>query len=159
MNNSFSNLLAKQLHDVYFGGNWTSVNVQKTLEDVDWIQATTRIESLNTIAVLVNHINYYIGGVVDVLIGKPLLIKDKYSFEHPPINNQEDWLKFISNGYHQVHEFISEIEKLTDDQIKVDFIEPKYGTWFRNLSGIIEHCHYHLGQIVIIKKLVSQGLH
>lgn len=154
--NSFSKLIAKQLHDVYFGGNWTSVNVQKTLENVDWIQATTKIDSFNTIAILVNHMNYYISGVKDVLLGNPLTIKDEFSFNHPPINNQEDWVKFVKNAYHQVREFISEIEKLTDEQIKADFIEPKYGTWLRNLSGITEHCHYHLGQMVIIKKLYSQ---
>jgi len=33
----------------------------------------------------------------------------------------------------------------------------KYGNYFRNIVGVIEHIHYHLGQIVLIKKiLVSQ---
>ena len=33
----------------------------------------------------------------------------------------------------------------------------KYGNYFRNLTGIIEHLHYHLGQIVLIKKLIAEG--
>ena len=31
----------------------------------------------------------------------------------------------------------------------------KYGTYYRNFHGLIEHAHYHLGQIVLIKKLVA----
>jgi hypothetical protein len=28
----------------------------------------------------------------------------------------------------------------------------KYGNYYRNIHGIIEHIHYHLGQIVLIEK-------
>ena len=36
------------------------------------------------------------------------------------------------------------------------FADEKYGHYYRNLHGIIEHTHYHLGQIVLIKKLLQQ---
>lgn len=44
--------------EVYFGGNWTSVNMEETLADVNWQEATTQVHSFNTIASLVYHINY-----------------------------------------------------------------------------------------------------
>jgi hypothetical protein len=50
--------IAKQFRDLHFGGNWTSVNLKETLADVDWLEATTKIYSLNTIATLVYHTNY-----------------------------------------------------------------------------------------------------
>lgn len=52
--------IAKQFRQVYFGGNWTSVNFKETLSDVDWKQATAKIHSFNTIAMLVFHTNYYV---------------------------------------------------------------------------------------------------
>ncbi len=38
-----------------------------------------------------------------------------------------------------------------------DFADAKYGNCYRNLQGIIEHCHYHLGQVVVVKKLVAEA--
>ncbi|MEJ7829346.1 MAG: hypothetical protein WKF91_14145 [Segetibacter sp.] len=34
--------IAKQFRDVYFGGNWTSVNLKENLADVTWQQAITQ---------------------------------------------------------------------------------------------------------------------
>ncbi|HAI83731.1 MAG TPA: DUF1572 domain-containing protein, partial [Chitinophagaceae bacterium] len=28
------------------------------------------------------------------------------------------------------------------------------GTYYRNILGLIEHTHYHLGQIALIKKII-----
>jgi len=49
--------IAKQFRDVYFGGNWTSVNLKENLADVTWQQATTKVYSANTIAALVYRIS------------------------------------------------------------------------------------------------------
>ena len=38
------------------------------------------------------------------------------------------------------------------------FGDGKYGDYFRNIQGVIEHAHYHLGQIVLVKKLIRQGV-
>jgi len=48
------------------------------------------------------------------------------------------------------------IEQLPETKLGETFSDEKYGTYYRNLHGIIEHNHYHVGQIVIIKKLLLQ---
>jgi len=48
------------------------------------------------------------------------------------------------------------IEQLPESQLWVTFSQEKYGNYYRNLHGIIEHIHYHLGQIVLIKKIILQ---
>jgi len=48
------------------------------------------------------------------------------------------------------------LEKLPDSKLWEDFSESKYGMYHRNMLGVIEHCHYHLGQIVLIKKILLQ---
>jgi len=46
------------------------------------------------------------------------------------------------------------IEKFPDEKLDDPFANDKYGTYYRNMAGIIEHTHYHLGQIAIIKKML-----
>jgi hypothetical protein len=45
---------------------------------------------------------------------------------------------------------------MPDAKLTEYFSEEKYGNWYRNLHGIIEHAHYHLGQIVLLKKLIRE---
>jgi len=149
--------IAKHLRDVHFGGNWTAVNLKDSLAGVDWQQATTKVHSFNTIAVLVYHMNYYIGVVMKVLQGEPLNASDKYSFDLPPIQSQEDWEKLLDKTWTEAENFALLVEQLPESRLWEDFSENKYGNYYRNLHGIIEHVHYHLGQIVLIKKLLPQA--
>jgi len=45
---------------------------------------------------------------------------------------------------------------MPDSKINEVFVNEKYGTYLRNIDGMIEHCYYHLGQITLIKKLLQQ---
>ena len=146
--------IAKHFHDVHFGGNWTWSNMKEQLSDVTWQEAITRIENLNTIATLAFHINYFIEAQIQVLKGGPLDAKDELSFAHPPINSQEDWDNFLYKIWRDAEELKMLIERLPDSVLNETFVESKYGTFYRNLTGMIEHTHYHLGQIAVIKKLV-----
>jgi hypothetical protein len=149
--------IAKHFRDVHFGGNWTSVNLKAALADVTWQQATTNVDSLNTIAVLVFHMNYYVSAVLKVLQGNSLDAHDKFSFDLPPIRSREDWDNLLEKTWKDAENFSALIEQLPESKFGETFEEEKYGTYYRNLHGIIEHCHYHLGQIVLIKKLLSQA--
>jgi hypothetical protein len=146
--------IAKYLREVYFGGNWTSSNFKTALEGVTWQQAVTKVQSFNTIAILVYHTTYYISGVLKVLQGEELKLKDEYSFNLPLIQSEEEWQQLLQQTWSDVETFATLIEQLPDDILMKDFVDSKYGNYYRNLVGIIEHCHYHLGQIVIIKKLL-----
>ena len=148
--------IAKLFRDLYYGGNWTSVNVKGTLVNVSWQQATTKVYSFNTIAVLVYHINYYVSVVTKALKKEPLNAHDKYSFDLPPIQSQEDWEKLLSKMWTDAENFAILIEQLPESKLGETFFDEKYGNYYRNLHGIIEHTHYHLGQIVLIKKILLQ---
>jgi hypothetical protein len=80
--------LAKHLHDVYFGGNWTVSNLKDQLSDVGWEQAITKVADINTIATLTYHIHYFVKVLNQVLEGGPLEGNDKFSFSHPPIASE-----------------------------------------------------------------------
>lgn len=153
---NLSEQIAKHFRDVYFGGNWTSVNLKESLADVTWQQATTQVYSFNTIATLVYHMNYFVSAVLEVLEGRPLNAHDKYSFDHPPIQSKEDWENFLGQRWADAEKFASLVEQLPESKLWEDFSDKKYGNYYRNIHGIIEHVHYHMGQIVIIKKILQQ---
>jgi uncharacterized damage-inducible protein DinB len=157
LNNNLTGQIAKHFREIYFGGNWTSSNLKDHLAGVTWQQAATQVYSFNTIATLVFHMNYYVSAVLKVLQGKPLDASDKYSFDHAPIVSQEDWEKLLDKTWSDAENFASLVEELPESKLWEDFSDEKYGNYYRNIHGIIEHNHYHLGQIVLIKKMLLQA--
>jgi uncharacterized damage-inducible protein DinB len=147
--------IAKHLREIHFGVNWTWSNLKDNLADVSWQQATTKVHDFNTIAALVYHINYFVAAVLKVLQGGPLDAKDIYSFDHPPIQSQEDWQKLLDKTWADAENAAKLIEQMPEENLWETFSEEKYGNYYRNLHGIIEHSHYHLGQIVLIKKILQ----
>lgn len=152
---SISSQIAKHVREIYFGGNWTTSNLKDQLSDVSREEAVYTYDSLNSIATLVYHITYYIPRVTKVLEGEPLVAKDDESWECPPIKSENEWESLLFQIWSDAENFADLIESIPDEKLSHDFHDAKYGTYFRNLIGIIEHLHYHLGQIVILKKLIK----
>lgn len=148
--------LAKRFREVILNGTWiANTNYKDQLAGLDWKTAATPVGSLNTIALLAQHIHYYINGVKNVLKGGDLEIRDKYSFDFPPTGSQEEWDSFLRRFFTDAEEFASLLEQLPEEKLREAFVDEKYGTYQRNIDGMIEHSYYHLGQIVLIKKLLS----
>ncbi|POY39045.1 DUF1572 domain-containing protein [Solitalea longa] len=151
--------IAQHFKSVYFGGNWTSVNFKESLADVTWEQATTKIYAFNTIAALVFHTNYYVSAIIEVLQGKPLNAHDKFSFDLAPITSEQDWENLLNKSFTEAERLTKLIEQLPENKLWEPFSDEKYGNYYRNIHGLIEHCHYHLGQIVLIKKIILLNSH
>jgi uncharacterized damage-inducible protein DinB len=149
--------IANQFRQVYFGGNWTASNLRDNLKDITLEQALTTVEDCNTIAVLVYHIHYYVRAISGVLKGQPLEAKDQYSFDLPPLETEAEWQQMLQAYWEEAEAFAQLIEQVPDSRLEEVFVLEKYGTYFRNLTGVIEHTHYHLGQIVILRKMVQRG--
>ena len=143
--------IAKHLRDIHFGGNWTASNLKDKLADVTWQQATEPVGSFHTIAALVYHMNYFVSATLKVFQGGPLDAKDKYSFDHPPIASRQDWEGLLQKTWSDAENLAVAIEQMPEGQLWEDFVDEKYGNYYRCIHGPIEHCHYHLGQIALLK--------
>ncbi len=152
---TITNLIAKHCKEAYFGGNWSTVYFEAALADVDWQTATIKVDGYNTIATLAHHITYYTVPITKVLQGMPLVASDAASFATPSITNDVVWKQFLQDALSQASVLVTAIEDLNDDILFNDFAHEKYGNYYRNLHGYIEHTHYHLGQIVILKKMIA----
>ncbi|CAD7804804.1 hypothetical protein CHRY9390_01276 [Chryseobacterium aquaeductus] len=150
-----SSQLAKRFREVMLDGLWiANTNFKDQLSDVTWGQAITKIADLNTIAMLTFHIDYYIAGILNVFEGGELEIKDKFSFDLPPIESQEQWEELLSKLWRDSEKFAALLEQMSDSKMNEVFVDEKYGTYLRNIDGMIEHAYYHLGQIALIKKMI-----
>ena len=125
--------IANRFREVILNGTWiANTNFKDQLADLDWQIAIKKIDLLNTIADLAQHIHYYISGILNVFNGRTLDIKDQFSFNFPPIESQEQWNLFLNRFWNDAEEFARKVE------------------------AMIEHSYYHLGQIVLIKKMLLQ---
>ncbi|MNU17076.1 DinB superfamily protein [compost metagenome] len=152
---SVSKQLAQHLRDVHFGKNWSWSNLKDALDGLSWQEAQVSVQGLNSIALLTVHITYYVKVIYKVLEGGPLEGNDQDSFMLPDIKGQSDWNALQEQIWQQAELTASAIEKMDDVQLDEIFSAAKYGTSFRNIAGMIEHMHYHLGQIVLIRKLLA----
>ena len=149
-------LLAMRLQEVLLDGYWVAnTNYKDLLGKITVKEATTRIGNLNTIAALTFHVNYYLGGLLNALQHGTLDIHDKYSFDLLPLRSEKDWQNLVNVLLDNASQFVNEVEQLPDEKMDQPFVKEKYGTWQRNLEGVVEHAYYHLGQISLIRKLVT----
>lgn len=147
--------IANRFREVILNGKWiANTNFKDQVSDLSWEQATQKVGSFNTIAALVFHIDYYTAGVMRVLEGKPLDIRDKYSFNVPSIASKEEWEKLTNQLWMDAERFAELLELMPDEKLDEAFVDEKYGNYRRNIEGMIEHSYYHLGQIVLIKKMI-----
>ena len=151
-----SQQLAKRFREVMLDGKWiANTNVKDQLVQTDWELALKQVGNHNSIAALTYHIGYYIEGVLQVLKGGELEIRDKYSFDLPPIESQADWDALLNKLWYHSEEFAQYVEQLPVSQLEEVFVQEKYGTYRRNIEGMIEHGYYHLGQITLLRKLIN----
>jgi hypothetical protein len=150
--------LASRIREVFLNGLWiANTNYKEQIQSLNWQQATQKIANLNSIAALIFHINYYLVGLLNAFDNGKLEISDKFSFDSPPINSEEDWNKLVNDFLINSENFASAIEQMDDCKFDQAFIREEYGTYLRNIEGVLEHSYYHLGQISLIKKMMEQN--
>lgn len=154
MNNPIK--LANRFREVILNGTWiANTNFKNELNNLDLKTANSKFQNLNTISILAQHIHYYINGIKNVFLGGNLEIRDQFSYDFPEISSQEEWEKFLSKFWSDSEEFAKLIEQMNEEKLNDSFVDEKYGTFLRNIDGMIEHSYYHLAQIVLIKKIMK----
>lgn len=149
--------IADRFREVFLDGTWVAnTNYKKQLNNITWHQAIKKVNSLNSIAVLTFHINYYVAGVLHFFEEGKLEIKDKYSFLASEIVSKDDWISLKNNLFENAEKFANYIEQLSNEELDSVFVDEKYGSYYRNIEGMIEHSYYHLGQISLINKIIIE---
>jgi len=149
--------IANRLREVLLNGKWiANTNFKDQIVSVSWKQAIQQIQHLNTIALLTFHVNYYLGGVLNFFNTGKLEISDKYSFDLPEIKSEADWTKLVNEFISNAETVANRVEQMNENLLDQPFADEKYGSYERNIEGLIEHSYYHLGQVSLIRKMITQ---
>lgn len=146
--------IAHHLVEVHRGGNWTDVSISGILEDINWIQAQTVTPfSPNSIAMLLHHISYW--NRIVALRGQNTEpeINEQNGMDVPLLTNEADWEELKKDNIHSAEELATIIEGYDMGSL-YNPILPGHSSAYKNFQGQVEHVHYHLGQIVMIKKYI-----
>ena len=156
---SVSEAIAQHLLDIHFGENWTDSWITQTLQDVSRKEAVqVTAGSVNTIAALLYHITFYNRVIEQRLKGTDPYINEANGFDLPALHSDEDWEALKADNLQSAKDLAILIKGLPDTQLQQSMLNiPGSGSYYRQLHGVIEHAHYHLGQIVILKNLIRKA--
>ncbi|WP_313515084.1 DUF1572 domain-containing protein [Sphingobacterium sp.] len=147
--------LANRFREVMLSGTWiANSNWQKELSGINFELAMKKIPNINRIFDLSFHVLYYIKGINQFFQSGNLDIKDSLSFPNVDLKNNEEWQTLKDDLFYQSEILAKSIEEINDAQLQQDFFDEKYGSYLRNIDGQIEHAYYHLGQVILLKKML-----
>lgn len=145
-------LVAQHVAEIVHG-NWTEIYLDDVTADVTYAEAIALPAGItNSIAMLVNHLGLYNYIVGERLKGNNPQPGDDNGFAID-IKNEEDWQQLRQNVLNSFKTLADAVKVLPDEKLSA-FTPAGHTTFYKTLHGISEHAHYHLGQIMLIKKII-----
>lgn len=147
--------LKKLFSDHYDGDPWIDITLLNTLKNISADQASKKFETLNSIWQIVNHM---------ILWRKALLRRVKGNSISVPANNfiteikdksEKNWNKTLKELEDSQKNLVAFLSKSKDTVL--ENVSPASGySYYELLISILLHDTYHIGQIVLIKKLIEE---
>ncbi len=138
----------------YDGSPWIDVNLVNTLQSVSAEQALQKMNpNSNSIWEITNHIISWRKNVLQRVQGKQIKTPAHNYFEKVKKGSASDWkntLKQLSLSQKDWITFLNTIKKAELNKV----YEPNEMTYYEHIQGILQHDAYHLGQIVMLTRLL-----
>lgn len=151
-------VIANRISEVFLTGRWiANTNYKEQIESISWQQATQKCHQLNTISDLIYHVNYFLDELLKSMETGKAAGTLKHSFTIPPINAEEDWKHITGNLLTNAEKLMNSLLQMDVEVLDKPFINAKLGTLLQHIDAVIEHSYYHLGQITLIRKMISQS--
>ena len=145
--------LKKLFTDHYNGNPWLDINIVDTLNELTASQAARKIGDFNSIWQIVQHL---------VAWRETNLVRIQGEMVPAPANNfMEEIQDTTEAAWEQLLERLQQSQQMilayfeNADTASFDTIyKPNQHSYYEHLQGILQHDAYHLGQIVLLKKLI-----
>lgn len=146
--------LGKLFTNLYNGSPWLGVNLVETLSQISAEKAAKKIHpDRNSIWEITNHLISWRLNVLERVRGKSM-VTPGHNYILPIGDASENaWkntLKQLENSQHQWLDFL----KTCDEKDFKKIYANNQMTYYEHIHGILQHDAYHLGQIVILVKMV-----
>ncbi|MEO8535688.1 MAG: DinB family protein [Flavobacterium sp.] len=139
---------------IYNGEPWLEVTLAKTLENVSSEQACRKINpNLNTIWEIVNHLIQWRRNILKRVQGETVTTPDHNYFVPVLDSSEAAWEQSLQSLAKSQELWNAFFEDFNDADLEKIYPSNNH-TYYEHIHGIIQHDVYHLGQIVILKKLL-----
>lgn len=151
---SESKRVSNLYQSIYNGNPWLEVTLASTLKDVTAEQAYRKINpNLNTIWEIVNHLIQWRRNILRRVQGETVVTPEHNYFVPVLDSSEAAWeqsLQSLAKSQELWTVFFNDFNDADFDKI-----DPNNNhNFYEDIHGIIQHDVYHLGQIVILKKLL-----
>lgn len=139
---------------IYNGNPWLEVTLAHTLENLTAEQAYRKINpNLNTIWEIVNHLIQWRRNILLRMQGETIVTPDHNYFVPVLDPSEAAWEQSLQSLAKTQDSWNAFFEDFDDADLAKIYINNGH-TFYEHIHGIIQHDVYHLGQIVILKKLL-----
>lgn len=146
--------ISNLLEAIYNGEPWIDVTVAGTLQHINYIQAAIKIAGdRNSIWQIVNHLISWRQNVLQRIQGKILESPADNYFNEIEDISEAAWKQTIQRLEETQQQWISFLKNFKEESLEKIYPGNDL-TYYQNIHGIIQHDAYHLGQIVLLAKLL-----
>ncbi|RUT69163.1 DinB family protein [Flavobacterium cupreum] len=139
---------------IYNGEPWLEVTLDDTLKNVSAEQAYRKINpNLNTIWEIVNHLIQWRRNILRRVQGETVTTPDHNYFVPVLDSSEAAWEQSLQSLAKSQELWSAFFEDFKDSDLEKIY-PGNNQTYYEHIHGIIQHDVYHLGQIVILKKLL-----
>lgn len=146
----------KLIKDHYNGRPWIDTTISATLKKLTAKQAAAKTGGLNSIWQIVNHMILWRSALIGRVMDKPIAHPDDNYIAEIKDTSAAAWkdtIKRFERSQKDILEFLGSSE----DKL-LEKVSPSSGySYFELVMSIVIHDSYHLGQIVLIKKMIEEG--
>ncbi len=146
----------KLFADHFDGDPWLEINMKQTLNDITEKEAAHQVGNLNSIWQIVNHVIAWRETLLK-RIQNENVVTPQNNFIEPVLDvSAPAWAETLARlqlSQDRLLLYLSQQSRLSMDEL---LNGGSYSRW-ELIQGILQHDVYHLGQIVLIKKLIAFG--
>jgi len=146
--------IAKLFEDLYNGRPWVDVTIMDTLKNISAEQSAKKIiPERNSIWQIINHMIAWRENVLLRVQGNEMITPNNNYFTQLEIISETEWQKALERLVNSQEQWIHFLENFDESQFDKIYASNKM-TYYEHIHGILQHDAYHLGQIVLLSKLV-----
>ena len=149
-----TNRIAKLFEDLYNGSPWIDVTIMDTLKNISAEQAAKKVTpGRNSIWQIVNHMIAWRENVLLRIQGNEIVTPNNNYFTEIENISETEWQKVLERLENSQHQWIAFLKTFEESQFEKIYPKNRM-SYYEHIHGILQHDAYHLGQIVLLSKLI-----
>ena len=148
--------ILKTLSDLYDGCTWTDLSILQVVGNLTSEQAFAKpVARMHSVWEYLNHIIFWRTKISRFISGQAAP-QEEDSIDFAPVTDTSEmaWRQALQEMKHSHYNFMNLVAEIDDEGFDL-LVESFPATNYELIQGIIQHDAYHLGQAMIVKKIVA----